>query len=231
MQIHGLNKTTLLDYPGHVAATVFLGRCNFRCPFCHNGDLVLVPDSQPTLSEAEVLAFLNKRKGILTGVCISGGEPTLEPELPAFIRKIKELGYLVKLDTNGYHPEITQKLLDAQLLDYIAMDIKNSFSRYAQTAGVTQLDLHKIKTSIHQIMNADIAYEFRTTVVRELHTKEDILSIAKEIAGAEAYFLQSYKETEQVIQKGFHSYSREELTEMSELASAYVPAVLLRGID
>ncbi len=231
MQIYGLNKTTLLDYPEHVAATVFLGHCNFRCPFCHNGDLVLRPDSQEVLSEEEVLGFLRKRKGILTGVCISGGEPTLEADLPAFIGRIKAMGYLVKLDTNGYHPEIIHLLMENKLVDYIAMDIKNSFTKYGETAGIKQFDNEKIEKSIHNLMTGDIDYEFRTTVVKELHTKEDMLAIAKEISGAKAYFLQGYQESEQVIAPGFHAYSKEEMAEIKEMIKPWIPSVELRGID
>ena len=136
MKIHGFNKTTLLDYPEHLAATIFTGGCNFRCPFCHNGGLVLDPDSQPAISEEEVLKFLQKRRGILQGVCITGGEPTLQPDLENFVRKIKEMGYLVKLDTNGSRPEVLKSLLEKGLLDYVAMDIKASEENYARAAGV-----------------------------------------------------------------------------------------------
>lgn len=231
ISICGLNKTTLLDYPGHVAATVFLGGCNFRCPFCHNGGLVLNPNNEEMLSEEEVLTFLKKRKGILTGVCISGGEPTLEAELASFISKIKSLGYLVKLDTNGYNPDIVNSFIADQLVDYIAMDIKNCFPKYAETAGVKQLDIEKIKHSIKIMMTSEIEYEFRTTVVKELHAKEDMLAIAKEIKGARAYFLQGYKESEQVISPGFHAYSKKEMQELEEAVKPWVPSVLLRGID
>lgn len=231
MKIYGLNKTTLLDYPEHVAATVFLGHCNFRCPFCHNGDLVLHPDSQEVLSEEDVLDFLKKRRGILTGVCISGGEPTLEVELPAFVDKIKAMGYLVKLDTNGYHPEVIPLLMENKLIDYIAMDIKNSFTKYGETAGIKNCDNDKIRKSIQYLMTGNIKYEFRTTVVKELHTKEDMLEIAKEIEGAKAYFLQGYQESEQVISPGLHAYSKEEMEEIKEIVKPWIPGVELRGID
>lgn len=231
IRIHGLNKTTLLDYPGHVAATIFLGRCNFRCPYCHNGGLVLDPDSQPLIPEAEVLSFLKKRIGILTGVCITGGEPTLEPALSQFIRNIKELGYFVKLDTNGYKPEIIEKLLEENLLDYIAMDVKNSLKKYSQTVGVEHIDTEKITKSIQVIMNSPVSYEFRTTVVKEFHTRQDLLTLAEEIKGARAYFLQSYKDSEQAIQQGFHAYEKEELEEIVKTLLPIIPNIKLRGID
>ena len=147
MKIHGLNKTTLLDYPEHVAATVFTGGCNFRCPFCHNGGLVLEPHKQPLILEEDVLSFLKKRKGVLSGVCITGGEPTLQKDLAEFIRKIKELGYLVKLDTNGYRPEMLEELFTEGLLDYVAMDIKTSLENYAVVSGVKNIDTDVIKES------------------------------------------------------------------------------------
>lgn len=233
MKIHGLNKTTLLDYPGHVAATVFLGCCNFRCPFCHNGGLVLNPESEPAIPEEEVLAFLKKRKGILTGVCISGGEPTLDAGLPDFAAKLKKLGYLVKLDTNGYRPEVIRELAEERLIDFIAMDIKNSKDKYAQTTGLecSCMNTDRIGESIHYIMNCGLAYEFRTTIVKELHTIEDMKAIGQWIQGAEAYFLQSYEETEQVIHPGFHACEKDEMEEFAAAVRPFVPAAALRGID
>lgn len=233
MRIHGLNKTTLLDYPGHVAAAVFLGACNFRCPFCHNGGLVLKPEDEPEIPEEEVLSFLEKRKGVLTGVCISGGEPTLEPQLRSFIRRVKKLGYLVKLDTNGYRPEVIRELAEEGLLDYIAMDLKNSLEKYALTAGLKEgnLDTDKIEQSIDYIMNCGIPYEFRTTVVKELHTASDLAAAGRRISGAKAYFLQEYEETEQVIRPGFHACGREEMEKLVEAVRPFVPSVELRGVD
>lgn len=229
MRICGLNKTTLLDYPGHVAAAVFLGGCNFRCPFCQNGDLVLKPESQAAIGEEELFSFLKKRKGILSGVCITGGEPTLEKDLGIWIGKIKELDYLVKLDTNGYRPEAVGELLEDGLLDYIAMDVKNSMGRYGETAGVGKLDTGRIRETINLIMKSGIDYEFRTTVVKELHRKEDIEAIGNEIKGARAYFLQSYQESPGVIAPGFHAYSREEMEELAAAARFFVPNIQIRG--
>ena len=231
MQIHGLNKTTLLDYPEHVAATVFTGGCNFCCPFCHNGDLVLHAKEYPTISEEEVLTFLQKRKNILSGVCITGGEPTLQPDLPEFIGKMKDMGYLVKLDTNGYRPEVLRKLLEANLLDYVAMDIKNSKEKYDTTVGKGNLDIKRIEDSVSILLEGRISYEFRTTVVRELHTSEDFEAIGSWIQGTGAYFLQSYRDNENVIQKGFSAYSKEELESFVNLLKKYVTRVELRGME
>ena len=230
VNIHGLNKTTLLDYPEHVAATIFLGGCNFRCPFCQNGDLVLRPERQPVIAQKEVLGFLKKRRGLLTGVCITGGEPTLAEGLADFIKEIKELGYLVKLDTNGYKPEAVRRLAEGKLLDYIAMDIKNSMRRYGETVGAAWVDTGRIKESIRLIMESGIEYEFRTTVVRELHGKEELSAIGKEIKGAEKYFLQSYREETGVIVKGYHAYGREELEQLAECVRPYVKGVWVRGV-
>lgn len=231
MQIHGLNKTTLLDYPEHVAATIFLGRCNFRCPFCQNGDLVLQPESQPIIAKEEVLEFLQKRKGVLTGVCITGGEPALEEELESFIREIKEIGYLVKLDTNGYRPKVICNLLKQRLVDYVAMDIKNCMERYGETAGIASIDVERIRQSIALIKESGIDYEFRTTVVREFHGEKEMRAIGQEIAGAKAYYLQGYQDSDRVIVSGLHGYDKEEMQRLAECIRPYVKNVQLRGME
>lgn len=231
MQIHGLNKTTLLDYPEHVAATVFTGGCNFCCPFCHNADLVLQPGRVPLIDEEEVLMFLQKRKNILSGVCITGGEPTLQPDLQDFIRKIKSMGYLVKLDTNGYRPEVLRDLLKENLLDYVAMDIKNSKQKYDITVGKENPDINRIEESAALLMNGYIPYEFRTTVVKELHKKEDFESIGEWLKGARAYFLQSYRDNDNVIQKGFSAYEKAELETFAENLRNNICKVELRGME
>lgn len=231
MQIHGLNKTTLLDYPEHVAATIFTGGCNFLCPFCHNKDLVIFPNNQPKLSEYEVLSFLEKRKKILTGVCISGGEPTLQPDIEEFLYHIKSMGFLVKLDTNGYRPEVIRELYEEKLIDDIAMDIKGSLSHYSKLVGLTNVKTDFIKESINYIMNCGIRYEFRTTVVKELHTREDFEDIGKLICGSNAYFLQSYKDADTVIEHGYHCCTSEELEEFLTIVQKYVPNAKLRGVD
>ena len=178
MNIYGFNTLTLLDYPGKVGASLFLGGCNFRCPFCQNGNLVLHPEQESAIPEAEVLAYLTKRRGVLDGVCISGGEPTLHAELPALIQKIKDLGYLVKLDTNGTRPQVVRYLYENHLIDYVAMDIKTSRARYPEAAGISRVDLSLIEESVAYLKSHVSDYEFRTTVTRELHTSKDFEDIA-----------------------------------------------------
>ena len=228
MQIYGLNKTTLLDFPEHVAATVFTGGCNFCCPFCHNGDLVLRPQGYPRIDEEEVLAFLKKRRGVLSGVCITGGEPTLQKDLPAFMKKVKELGYLVKLDTNGYRPDVLKGLMDAGLPDYVAMDIKNSRKRYPETTGKDNLDVALIEKSAELLMTGSIPYEFRTTVTKQLHDGEAFAEIGEWLSGAEAYFLQAYQDSEHVIERRFSSYEKEELEGFAEMLEKTIHRVELR---
>lgn len=231
MQIHGLNKTTLLDYPEHVAATIFTGGCNFCCPFCQNGELVLHPQVYPLIAEEEIMTFLKKRKGILSGVCITGGEPTLQKDLVAFIQKIKELGYLVKLDTNGYRPEVLHRLLKQGLLDYVAMDIKNAKMHYPQTVGLQTMDLKRVEESVQILLGEAVDYEFRTTVVRQLHTIDDFRDIAIWLEGARAYYLQAYKDNENVIQKGFSAYEKEEMETFLEVLTPHIKKVELRGME
>lgn len=231
MSIHGLNKLTLLDYPGKVAATIFLGHCNFRCPFCHNADLVLDPSGQPVIEKEEVLKFLKKRQGILEGVCITGGEPTLYPELESLIREIRALGYFVKLDTNGYRPTVLKQLAGAGLLDMVAMDIKSDQAGYEEVSGVRGLDLERIKESVEFLMEGHVPYEFRTTVVKELHKEETFENIGKWIGGCEKYFLQCYKDSGRVIAPGFHAYGMEEMEAFRQILLPYIKCVELRGID
>lgn len=200
MQIYGFNKTTLLDYPEHVAATIFTGGCNFRCPFCHNGGLVLNPAGQERIAEEEVLAYLQKRQGILDGVCITGGEPTLQPDLKEFIIKIKQLGYKVKLDTNGYRPRVLWDLLSAGLLDYVAMDIKASRENYRNASGVRNLDISKIEESVAILKNSAIPYEFRTTVVKGIHKAEEFEAIGTWLEGCRGYYLQAFQENENLLE-------------------------------
>ncbi|NCB93083.1 MAG: anaerobic ribonucleoside-triphosphate reductase activating protein [Clostridia bacterium] len=230
VKIHGFNKLTLLDYPGRLACTIFLGHCNFRCPFCHNAGLVLSPDKEPVIPMEEVLGTLKKRKGILEGVCITGGEPTMSAGLPDFIRKIKELGYAVKLDTNGTHPEMLRRMIEAGMIDYVAMDIKNSPEKYSETSGVREVDIDAINESINLLKSGIIDYEFRTTVVKELHKKEDIEKIGKWLSGSRRYFLQAYKESEQVIRPVYSSYSREQLENYRQMLLEEIPQVEIRGI-
>ena len=229
MKLHGLQKMTLLDFPQHVACTVFLGGCDFRCPFCHNGGLVedIYP---PQTDDKELLAFLSKRKGLLDGVCISGGEPLLRDDLKDLLVPIREMGYLIKLDTNGTHPRRLKELVEAGLVDYVAMDIKNSPDRYGETAGVPGLDLAPIRESVAFLLEGKVDYEFRTTVVKELHDGDSFRAIGPWIAGAKRYFLQSFVDRETVLRGGLHACSEEELAEFSDLMRPYVPAVAVRGV-
>ena len=231
MQICGFNKTTLLDFPGRVAATIFTGCCNFRCPFCQNGDLVLHPGQLPLFNEEEVLRLLQKRKGILTGVCVTGGEPTLQPDLAVFLKKIKEMGYLVKLDTNGYLPQVLEGLAGEGLLDYVAMDVKSSPGHYAAVAGLPGLQMERIFRSVSFLQSSGLPFEFRTTVVKGLHSAEDFLSIGQWLQGPYPYFLQSYQESDGVISPIFESFSRQELEGFRALLLPRIPNTSLRGVD
>lgn len=231
MQIHGFNKTTLLDYPKHIAATIFLGGCNFRCPFCYNASLVLNTSSQPLLDEIEVLKILNTRRNILEGVCITGGEPTLQKNLPIFIEEIKMTGLKVKLDTNGSNPQMLRYLLENNLLDYIAMDIKNSPDKYYLSVGLNDFDTNDILKSAALIMDSSIDYEFRTTIVKELHTSEDIQTIGEWLEGAPAYYLQSYKDSGDIISPGLSAHSKQTLEAYKTILRNYISSVEIRGID
>ena len=231
MKICGLNKTTLLDYPGKVAATIFLGGCNFRCPFCQNSSLVLHADREPELSQDEIFSFLEKRRGILEGVCITGGEPSLNDNLEEFIRKIRSLGYAVKLDTNGSRPYILKDLVRKNLLDKIAMDIKACPENYGNVSGLLYPDLDSIRESVDFLMEGHVDYEFRTTVVRELHTEKDFRKIGQWIKGAKAYYLQAYKDSKEVPQPGFSSYSLKELENFRNILLETIHLVEIRGID
>jgi len=231
MKICGLQKTTLLDFPGHVAATVFLGGCNFRCPFCHNTDL-LGGDAPELMSVDKLLAFLKRRAGILEGVCITGGEPTLHGEaLIALIRSIKELGYLVKLDTNGSHPQLLRRLCEEKLLDYVAMDIKSGRFQYPEVCGAADLQMTPVEESIWWLMEDHVPYEFRTTVVKGLHTADDFRDIAQWIGGCSRYFLQGFVDSGRVLEDGFSAFSRKELEEFLAIVKPAIPAAEIRGVD
>lgn len=231
MEFHGLNKLTLLDFPEHLACTVFTGHCNLRCPFCHNAGLVLSPENEPVIKPEEVFRFLEKRQGTLEGICVTGGEPTLQADLLPFLRHCKELGYLVKLDTNGTRPDVLSAALSENLLDYIAMDIKNCPARYAETAGLSLVRLSAFEESIALIRGSGIPYEFRTTVVREFHTKEDLLSIGEWLKGSRRYALQAFLDSGSLIGSGLSGYPVEELQKFKVLLLPYFEEVLLRGVD
>ncbi|MCI8402793.1 MAG: anaerobic ribonucleoside-triphosphate reductase activating protein [Lachnospiraceae bacterium] len=230
MNIQGLQKLTLLDYPGQVACTVFTGGCNFRCPFCHNGQLAISPRLSPAITEEDLVAFLRKRSSILDGVCITGGEPLLQPDLEEVLKKIRDLGFLIKLDTNGSFPDRLSHLIRAGLVDYVAMDIKNSPKRYRETAGLPQeYDLQPVRESAACLMSGVIACEFRTTVVREYHRPQDIEDIGHWIRGAKRYFLQPFRDSENVINKGLHAPDAEEMAALLDRLLPLIPTAKIRG--
>ena len=231
MLISGLQKLTLLDYPGRVACTVFTVGCNFRCPFCHNAPLVLPEQLAHDTDEEQVLAFLKKRVGVLDGVAITGGEPLLHKDIGAFLAKVKALGYQIKLDTNGSFPELLMELVKDGLVDRVAMDIKNAPELYAKTVGLPSLDLAPIERSKELLLRGDVDYEFRTTVVKGLHTRESIIGAAKWIAGAKEYYLQQFKDSGNVIAiGGLSEYNEQEMHALAQAAAQVVPTVQVRGV-
>lgn len=229
MKIHGLQKLTLLDYPGHTACTVFLAGCDLRCPFCHNADL-LDTAAEAVMDDTELLSFLKKRQGLLDGVAFTGGEPLLTRELPELMEKIRALGYGIKLDTNGYHPTELRNVLERGLVDYVAMDIKNSPERYADTAGVPLIRLDRINESISLLMTKAPDYEFRTTVVAQLHDLDSFRSIGPWLQGAKRYFLQAFTDRDTVPFAGFSAPSKEEMQAYAEALKPWIPCVALRGV-
>ncbi len=229
MKIYGLQKLTLLDFPERVACTVFTGGCNFRCPFCHNSALVFLGDT-PAMDEEDFFAFLRKRVGILDGVAVTGGEPLLTDDIFPFLRRIKDMGYAVKLDTNGSFPRRLREAVESGLVDYVAMDIKNSPAKYAGTCGLAAVDLGKIEQSIDFLMRGSVPYEFRTTVVREFHTREDMEAIGRRIAGAERYFLQNFVDSGACIAEGFSAVEPDELRLYESLVRKYVQTAQIRGV-
>jgi len=229
MKIQGLQKMTLLDYPGRVACTVFLGGCGCRRPFCHNFQLVEGP--LPTLMEDdEFFAFLGKRRGLLDGVAITGGEPCLRGDLPDFLGKIRDAGFTVKLDTNGNHPRMLERVLGEGLADYVSMDVKNAPGKYAETVGLAQLDLAPLNESIEMLMESGVEYEFRTTVVRELHELRDFEEIGAWIRGAQRYFLQSFTTGDAVPDRALSAPEPARLQEFKDVISPYVKRVEIRGL-
>ncbi|MBE6989934.1 MAG: anaerobic ribonucleoside-triphosphate reductase activating protein [Ruminococcaceae bacterium] len=230
MKIHGLQKMTLLDFPGHVACTVFLGGCDFRCPFCHNFELA-DGSAQPVMDDAELLTFLKKRTGLLDGVAFTGGEPLLHRELPDLLRRIRALGFAAKVDTNGAHPDPLRQILEEGLADYVAMDVKNSPAKYAATCGVEQVDMDAVRESVALLMGSATDYEFRTTVVKEFHEESDFEEIGRMITGAKHYFLQCFTDRDSVPFGGLHAPSRQELERFAAVARRFVPDTRLRGVD
>lgn len=233
MRIGGLQKLTLLDYPNHVSCTVFTAGCNMKCPFCHNRDLVFIPENFEFYNPESIFEYLRKRQGTLDAVAITGGEPLLQPGLRDFIMEVRKLGFKVKLDTNGYYPDKLKKLVDEGLIDYVAMDVKAPLPKYPVTVGLPESGFHteQIQKSIKYLLSGTVDYEFRTTVVREFHTKEDLVAIAKMIKGCKHYYLQQFVDSGRCIEQGFSAYNREEMYELKEEVAKYIPEVELRGIS
>ena len=229
MNIQGLQKLTLLDFPGRVACTVFLGGCDFRCPFCHNGEL-LDGTAETLMTDRELLAFLKKRKGLLDGVAFTGGEPTLRPELPALMAEIRAMGFTVKLDTNGNHPDALRRILGEGLVDYVAMDVKNSPERYGETIGIPGFDVSNIEKSLTLLKMSGVDYELRTTVVKEFHDEDSFRTIGPWIAGAKRYFLQCFTDRDTVPRQGLHAPEKDELERFADIVRPYVQEVSLRGV-
>lgn len=229
MRIDGLQTLTLLDYPGKVACTVFTSGCNMRCPFCHNASLVC-GEVPPFMEKEEFFAFLKKRTGVLDGVCVTGGEPLLQEGLIPFLLEVKEKGFATKLDTNGLLHDRLRAVVEAGAVDYVAMDIKNCKARYAETAGVPGLDLAPIEKSVQFLMEGSVDYEFRTTVVKELHNKADFDEIGRWLKGAKRYFLQSFKDSGDILSPGLSPMEKADLLEIRDRLRAEIPGVELRGV-
>ncbi len=220
MKISGFDKLTLLNYPGLVACTIFTKGCNFKCPFCHNSELIDMNSEYETIDEEEIIKYLIKRKNILDGVCISGGEPLIQKNIKILIKRIKDLNLKVKLDTNGSNPTLLKELLDEDLIDYVAMDIKNSFDKYDITSG-TKTNLNNIKKSIKIIENSNIDYEFRTTIIKEYHVLKDIINILKCLNKKSKYYIQNFMDSDGVLNKNLHPFTNEELIEMKKELNEY----------
>ena len=229
MNIQGLQKLTLLDYPGKMACTIFTAGCNLRCPFCHNSRLVINPEKQSEYSEEEIFKFLKKRAGILDGVAITGGEPLLQKDIEDFIRRVKDLGYSVKLDTNGTFPEKLRDLVEKGLVDYVAMDVKNSAELYAETIGISGYDISKIKESINFLLEGKVDYEFRTTVFREFHSVFGMNGLGEMIKGAKRHFLQGFIDSGELIGFGMSAVPLEEMERMKKIMLQYVDECEIRG--
>jgi pyruvate formate lyase activating enzyme len=229
LKIAGIEKFSMVDYGEKIALTVFLEACNMRCPFCHNAALLFPDSNNPGIPHSEILGYLTKRKGILDGVCVTGGEPTLHKELPAFLEKVKALGYPVKLDTNGTNPGAVKNLYQRGLIDYVAMDIKNSPAKYALTAGIPAPDLVAVKETASFLMSSGIGYEFRTTLINEFHEESDMLEIGKWLEGAKLYYLQKFVPSGNCLTQGLPEAPIEKALHFKRLLSGYIDTVNLRG--
>ena len=230
MRFYGLQKMTLLDFPGRVACTLFTGGCNFRCPFCHNASLVTEWDAAgDSLSEEEILSFLEGRRGLLDGVAVTGGEPLLNPDLPAFLERVRALGFAVKLDTNGSFPDRLEEILKKGLADYVAVDLKNRPEKIARTVGLASFDLAAFERTMTLLRESGVDYEYRTTVVKEYHTVEDIAAAARWIAGAPRYYLQAFVDSGALIGEGLHPVDKAEMERMRAAAAPFVGLCEVRG--
>lgn len=229
MIFSGFQKMTLLDFPGRVACTLFTAGCNLRCPFCHNASLVLQRSAE-SHTEEDILSYLNKRTGLLDGICITGGEPLMHRDLKDFIKRVKELGFAVKLDTNGCFPDRLKELIDEGLLDYVAMDVKNSMEDYGKVVGIEGFDTAAVEKSINLLLENRVDFEFRTTVVSPLHTPEDIAALTKRIKGTKKYFLQNFVDSGDLLGSDLSAHSREVLDEMLTAARENIPEAQLRGV-
>ena len=229
MKIAGMQKLSLVDYPEKMCCTLFTSGCNFRCPFCHNAGLVVRP-AEEILTNDEVFDYLKKRKGMLQAVTISGGEPTLQKGLKEFVQQVKDLGYLVKLDTNGTNPALLVELVESGLVDYVAMDIKNSKQKYALTCGLDSMDLAPIEQSVDFLLSGKVPYEFRTTVVKDFHNANDFEDIAKWIGKAQNYYLQQFVNSGDLVQDGLHGYDANEMQQLVAHLQKFMPNAKLRGV-
>jgi pyruvate formate lyase activating enzyme len=230
MNIKGIQKLTLLDYPGRVACTLFTGGCNFRCPFCHNAMLVIDPEQNLSHNIDDILGYLQKRKGVLDGVAITGGEPLLQPDIADFIKSIRAMGYPVKLDTNGSRPTVLRELIDGGLVDYVAMDIKNSLPKYGQTVGIVGYDTSAVQESARLLMENRVDFEFRTTVVCGLHEADDFVKIGEWLRGEEKFFLQQFKDSGNLIDATVTGWDDNTLKEFAVILKNYIPHTDIRGI-
>lgn len=231
MKINGYEKFSMVDFEGKICCTVFTGGCNLRCPFCHNGALVIGDVKANQIDDDEVIEYLKKRKGLVDAVSVTGGEATLQPDLADFLRRVRELGYTIKLDTNGLRPDVLKSLLDEELVDYVAMDIKNSPEKYAMTVGLKSVDLDKINESMRIVKQSGVNHEYRTTIIEEFHTLEDMQKIADWVSGANAYYMQHYKDSEGCISHGYHEISKATAEKYAELFKDKVGKVGLRGYN
>lgn len=229
MIVCGFEKFSMVDFDGRIACTVFTGGCNFRCPFCHNGALVVGNVKAQEIEMQEVFDYLKKRKGLVDAVCVTGGEPTMHKDLPDFLREVRSLGYATKLDTNGTNPQMLADVIAEGLVDYIAMDIKNSKAKYPQTIGIERANLDDISKSVEILLNCGIDCEFRTTIIDEFHTADDMREIAEWIKGAKRYYMQKYKDNEGCISHGYSEVSRQKADEFVKIFEGKVGSVGLRG--